>query len=94
MALAITAATLFRSIDDILGGLVGMVIWGYWSLSATNVEIVRDGHDVIVESYPALALFGGGIAALNLLIMLVGSGRMLDVRDADYFGEQQGQRQP
>lgn len=89
IAMSVTGVTLRTTVDDILGGIIGAVIWAYWALSATNIEIIRDGHEPIVESYPALALFGAGLVAVHILVMLVGAGKILDVRDADYMGEQQ-----
>lgn len=90
IAMSVTGVTLRTTVDDILGGIVGAVIWAYWALSATNVQIIRDGHEPIQESYPALALFGAGLVALHILILLVGTGKILDVRGKDYMGEQQG----
>lgn len=90
IAMSVTGVTLRATIDDILGGLAGAIVWGYWALSATNVEIIRDGHPVVTESYPGLALFGAGLVGIHVIVMLVGAGKILDVRGGDYMGEQQG----
>lgn len=89
IAMSVTGVTLRARIDDILGGLIGAIAWGYWAISATHVEIIRDGHDPIVEAYPGLAFFGAGLVGVHIIVMLVGAGKILDVRGADYFGEQE-----
>jgi len=83
LASTTTYVTLFRDVEDILGGIVGMFLWGLWALGATNVEIVRAGDTAILtqtESYPVLALFGAGMAAVMFLILLTGAATMLDPR--------------
>lgn len=80
MALSATGVTFRSRVDDVLAGIIGVLVWAYWSLGATNVEIVRDGHDVIVESYPGLALFGAGMVALHIMVLLIGTGKLMDVR--------------
>lgn len=80
MALFATGVTFRSRVDDVLAGIIGVLVWAYWSLGATNVEIVRDGHDVIVESYPGLALFGAAMIALHIFVLLFGTGKLMDVR--------------
>lgn len=87
IATAITAATLFTSVEDILGGLVGMLAWALWALGATNLEYRREAV-TYADSQMGLAFFGAGMAAVCLIIMLVGAGKMLDVRDAGFEPQQ------
>lgn len=87
MALSATGVTIRSDVDDILAGIVGVLLWGYWGLRATNVEIVRDGHPIITESYTGLAWFAGGMVALHVLVLLLGTGQILDVRDQELSDE-------
>lgn len=85
-AVATTAATLFTDVEDIVGGMLGAVLWSLWALGATNVELVRATDTGLVtqtESYPALALLGAGLAAVLVLILLTGATTLLDPRGAD-----------
>lgn len=86
LAVATTAATLFTDVEDIVGGMLGTLLWSLWALGATNVELVRATDTGLVtqtQTYPALALVGGGLAALSVLILLAGSTTLLDPRGAD-----------
>ena len=89
IALSISAATLFTDLEDILGGLVATLAWALWALGATNIEYVNQAGEVVgSQNQTGLAFFGAGMAALMLLVMLVGAGRMLDVRDAGFDPQQ------
>jgi hypothetical protein len=88
IALGISAATLFTDLEDILGGLVGAVAWALWALGATNLEYAQQsGPPVGSDAQVGIAFFGAGLAAIMLLTMLVGAGRLLDVRRAGFDAE-------
>jgi len=97
VALAVTGATLFTDVEDIVGGMCGAVLWSLWALSATNVELVRASDTGIVtqtQTYPALALLGAGLAAVSVLILLTGATTLLDPRGADLLDSPERGRGP
>lgn len=87
LAASCTGLTIRSQVDDILTGITGILLWSYWGLRATNVEIVRDGHPIITESYPGLAFFAAGMVGLHVLVLLLGAGQILDVRDRELTDE-------
>lgn len=91
IALAFTAATLFTRLEDIFGGFVGAVAWAFWALGATNLEYAQEsGPPVGGGPETGLAFFGAGMAAFMLIVMFVGSGKVLDVRDAGFEPQERG----
>lgn len=92
IALAISGATLYTDLEDIFGGLVGAIAWALWALGATNLEYAQEsGMPAGSDAQIGIAFFGAGMAAFMLLVMFVGAGKMLDVRDAG-FDAQKGSR--
>lgn len=87
MGMVISAGVMVGPIDDIFGGLAGALVWGYWALGATEVQLTSDCC-VVTESYPGLAVLGGGFAAVHVLILLVGATTVLDPREDRFIEEE------
>lgn len=91
VAMGITGVTLFSSVEDILGAALGTLAWGFWALGATALEYrSQTGELVAGTGQDGIAFVGAAIAAIHLLMMIVGTGRMLDVRNAGFDPQERG----
>lgn len=67
---------------DAIGGFVSMFIWIGFALGARNVTYISNG---VVFSYQNPTLFGIGVmmAIIMLLIGILGTGFLVDIRDME-----------
>jgi len=72
-----------RSLNEIYGGLIGVVSWGVFSLGAMNAEVVTDSGTVVSRSHPGVAGVGVMLAGIMLLVALFGVTAIVDVRDIE-----------
>jgi hypothetical protein len=64
--------TLFSDLDEIVGGVAGVITWGLFALGATNIE-TASRCCVYSRSEPGLALLGLGLTGVSVAITLKGT---------------------
>lgn len=79
LAAGTTYLTMFRDMDDILGGFAGMFLWLMFSYGNLNVETVVEGTGVVSSTYESLSYLGLALAAIMLVVAIYGSGQILNV---------------
>lgn len=66
-----------------VGGSVGVVLWGVWTYASLGIEVVDAGSTVTFE-HPELAILGVALALVPGYIALTGPIELVDrYRDAD-----------
>lgn len=91
IAAATTAMVFLTELDEIVFGLVGTFFWLVWAYGATGVT-QTSRCCVVRESYPALALLGGGMAVVMLMAFLRGSVWALNPDDGPVEEPMRGQQ--
>lgn len=78
-----------RGMIDSVGGVLSALIWGLFSLGATNITEVVEGSGVILHySSSGLLFVGVAMVGLSLLIALMGTTALVDVTDIAPGGAQ------
>lgn len=67
-------------LDEVVFGFASTVLWGVLALGATNLEMNIGGGVVYQQPHESVVFICIGFAALNLIGMLLGTGRF--VKDA------------
>ncbi|MUV59785.1 hypothetical protein [Halobacterium sp. CBA1126] len=67
---------------DAIGGLLAAILWGICALSATNLEVVRDGG-ITSSSEPMLTYLFVALAAGMTIVGVMGTTFLLDVFDVE-----------
>ncbi len=91
IAFFVTAGTLVASLIlqmrggvkhsiDVLGGFVGVLLWGVWGLASTNIEVVSNGS-VVSQPSTALAFIAVAMAGISLILGLLGVSSLANVLD-------------
>jgi len=69
-----------RELNEVAGGLVGMLLWLLVAYGAMNTQVATNGS-VVSRQTPALAIFAALLAAISLGIGIWGTAALVDVRD-------------
>lgn len=68
---------------DAAGGIVSTLIWGLFSLGATDITQVTDGGQIIHTSSTAVSMLGVIMGALSIIVALFGVVILVDVSSID-----------
>jgi len=64
---------------DIVGGILGMLFWGVVALGSLGIERANPATgEVMTYSEPALAWVAVALVAINFVVMLDGTQRLID----------------
>lgn len=93
LAVVATGASIWTDERDrgIIGGVVGFLTFLFWAYGALGVQIPDQGGGQPIElSYPVLAVFGAGLAALALASTIDHVLALLDPDEASELLRQWG----
>lgn len=80
IAAALSYHTFRGRLDEVVFGFASAVLWAVLALGATNLEMNIGGGVVYQQNHESVVFICVGFAALNLIGMLLGTGRF--VKDA------------